>query len=141
MPIRNTANRIYFDNDSYIQTKNIKNRDGFVSETKQVFPWNDSVWTPQILNISGNYQIKIANFTATGGCTYFLGANNIEVTLPSFPVDKTRICLIWIGSGCTIVPFDSQKIMGANEVFNLDVYPYSIQLVYISSQNDWRIAA
>jgi len=101
--------------------------------------WNSSIWKSQILAVQGAYQTKTTNFTAAGGGAYFLGVNNIEVTLPSSPADGTRIYLIWVGSGCTVIPSGSQKIMGANEGFNLDVYPYSIQLVYISLQNDWRI--
>jgi len=108
----------------------------------QVLAWNGSVWAPQTLGAGpGAYQTQTSNFTAAGGGAYFLGANNVSVTLPSSPADGTRVYLIWAGSGCTVVPSGTQKIMGANEVFNLDVYPFAVQLVYISSQNDWRIAA
>ena len=111
------------------------------ASTGQVLVWDGSMWVPQTLAGPGSYQTKTANFTAAGGGAYFLNANNVAVTLPASPADGTRVYLIWVGSGCTVIPSGTQKIMGANEVFNLDVYPYAVQLVYIASQNDWRIAA
>jgi hypothetical protein len=107
----------------------------------QALVWDGFAWAPQTLAAPGAYQTKTANFTAAGGGAYFLGANNVAVTLPASPADGTRVYLIWVGSGCTVVPSGTQKIMGANEVFYFDVYPYAVQLVYISSENDWRIAA
>lgn len=109
----------------------------------QVLTWNGSQWAPA--NPSGGassptpFTVRTSSFTAASNTRNYLKANNLTVRLPASPADGDWVEIIGSATGCTVAR-NGKTIMGLAEDMNLDAAYYVIRLVYIASDNDWRIA-
>lgn len=108
----------------------------------QALVWNGSQWAPGTVATGGSptpYTAQGASFTAASNTRYRLTANSLTVTLPASPSDGDWVELIGSVTGTTVAR-NGKTIMGLAENMTLDANPFALRLVYISSDNDWRIA-
>lgn len=109
----------------------------------QVLTWNGSQWAPATptggSSSPTSFTIRTSSFTAASNTRNYLKANNLTVTLPASPADGDWVEIIGSATGCTVAR-NGKTIMGLAEDMSLDAAYSVIRLVYIASDNDWRIA-
>jgi hypothetical protein len=109
----------------------------------QVLTWSGSQWAPATPTGGSSsptpFTIRTSSFTAASNTRNYLKANNLTVTLPASPADGDWVEIIGAASGCTVAR-NGKTIMGLAEDMSLDAAYYVVRLVYIASDNDWRIA-
>lgn len=109
----------------------------------QVLQWNGTQWAPASLPPPGGvspYDVRSSSFTAAAGGRYLLTANNLTVTLPASPSNGDRVEIAGMVTG-TVIARNGKTIQGAAEDLSIDVLSFVVVLEFVSSLNDWRIAA
>lgn len=109
--------------------------------TGQVLMWNGTNWAPGTVgSFTTPFSAQSSSFTASQNSRYILTASGLTVTLPASPSDGAWVELIGLNISNTTIARNGNNIMGLAENMVVDVPTFALKLVYISAQNDWRIA-